>query len=126
MRWLFAMLIFTLCAAAQQDLLSDGQQAFAAGDLARAETLFREHLRTHPGDPRALSNLAAVHSRREDFPEAVKLYRKAIAAAPQVPEIRFNLAIALLKSGHAAEATGELRTFLRPARGKCAPASCWE
>ncbi len=113
MRWLLATLVFALSAFCQQDALSGGQQAFAAGDLLRAEALFREHLRTHPKDPRALSNLAAVHSRRENFPEAVKLYREAIAAAPQVPEIRFNLAIALLKSGHAAEATGELRTFLK-------------
>ncbi|MCW5966674.1 MAG: tetratricopeptide repeat protein [Bryobacterales bacterium] len=113
MRWLVATLVFTLCAVAQQDLLSDGQQAFASGDLARAETLFREHLRAHPADPRALSNLAAVYSRRESYPEAVKLYREAIAAAPQVPEIRFNLAVALLKSGHAADATSELRTFLK-------------
>lgn len=112
MRWLFATLVFALCAFCQQDALSGGQQAFAAGDLSRAEALFREHLRIHPADARALSNLAAVHSRRENFPEAVNLYREAIAAAPQVPEIRFNLAVALLKSGQAADATGELRAFL--------------
>lgn len=110
---LLATCVFCLLLGAQQDALTMGQQAFAAGDLSRAEMLFREHLQAQPKDPRALSNLAAVHSRRENFPEAVKLYREAIAAAPHVPEIRFNLAIALLKSGQAGEATEELRSFLK-------------
>ncbi|MCU0229114.1 MAG: tetratricopeptide repeat protein, partial [Bryobacterales bacterium] len=113
MRSLIAILVLAACSLAQQDALSAGQRALAAGDLTQAETLFREHLQRQPNDPRALSNLAAVLSRREHFSEAVKLYRQAISGAPQVPEIRFNLAIALLKSGQAADATQELRTFLQ-------------
>lgn len=60
-----------------------------------------------------MSNLAAVYSRREQFPEAIALYKKALAAKPSLKQIRFNLAVAELKAGRPADAARNLELFLQ-------------
>lgn len=95
------------------DLLSEGRRAFQAGDLAQAEAAFRSHLKIHPGSAEATSNLAAVAARREQYPEAIRLYERALKLAPKLVEVRFNLAVAQLKSGDAARAVENLAVFLR-------------
>jgi Flp pilus assembly protein TadD len=108
--WLFAAACMM---QASTDFLAAGQRAYAAGDLEQARQLFLQHLSIHPNDARAISNLAAVHARREEYPAAVAAYRKAIAVAADVPEIRFNLAVALLKGGETEAAIPELKSFLQ-------------
>ena len=97
---------------APQDYLAQGQSAFQTGDLVAAETAFRAHLKLHPASAEALSNLAAVHTRREQFADAIALYIKAVRANPSLKQIRFNLAIAELKAGRPADAARNLELFL--------------
>ena len=59
--------LFLLLAAAPQNLLDGGRQALEAGDLTRAEQLFRQYLQEQPNSAEALSNLGAISARREQF-----------------------------------------------------------
>jgi Flp pilus assembly protein TadD len=108
--WILALFSW---AALGQDLLSTGRRAFEAGDFARAEALFREHLKAFPNSAEAMSNLAAIHSRRGEFAQAVELYGKALRADPKLVQIQFNLGVAHLRAGHHREAIASLRAFLK-------------
>jgi tetratricopeptide (TPR) repeat protein len=94
------------------DLLSEGQQALQQGDLARAEQLFRAHLKSYPASAEAMSNLAAVHARRGQYVEAVPLYEKSLKANPKLTPVHFNAAVALGQLKRYAEAAAHLRTFI--------------
>ena len=101
-----------LAAPPAADELAAGQAALQAGDLVRAEQSFRAYLKGHPGSAEALSNLAAVHARRQQYPEAVRLYEQALTANPRLYQIHFNLAVALIRLRDPA-AIGHLRAFLK-------------
>jgi tetratricopeptide (TPR) repeat protein len=106
-------LVFALLLAAVQNALDSGQQAFQAGDLTRAEQLFRKYLSDHPDSAEALSNLAAVNTRRERFAEAVTLYEKALKADPKLVPVHFNIAVALGRLNAYDKAAQHLRIFLK-------------
>lgn len=95
------------------DLLSDGQKAFQTGDFARAESLFRQQLKLTPASAETLSNLAAVLSRREQYDEAITLYRKALRVNPKLIPVHFNLGVAEMKAGRAADAAASFERFLK-------------
>lgn len=95
------------------DLLSEGRLALEQGDLARAEQLFRAHLKSFPASAEALSNLAAVHARRGQFAEAVPLYSQALKVNPKLAPVHFNAAVALSQLKRFSEAAAHLRLFLR-------------
>src|ERR1700716_3865885 len=100
-------------AAVPQNSLDGGRQALEAGDLTRAEQLFRQHLHQHPGSAEALSNLGAISSRREQFREAVTFYERALKANPQLIPVHFNIAVALGRLAEYPKAAEHLRVFLK-------------
>ena len=107
-----ALLLLAVLTASAEDWLAQGQEAFAKGDFIRAEAAFREHLKANPASAEALSNLAAVLSRREQHQEAIALYRRALEADPRLHQIHFNLAVAQLRALRYADASASLRSFL--------------
>ncbi len=109
---MLSQLFFLLLAAVPQNALDSGRQALEAGDLPRAEQLFQQYLSEHPNSAEALSNLAAVHARREQFAEAVALYEKALKADPGLTPVHFNIAVSLGRLNRFAEAAQHLRIFL--------------
>lgn len=106
-------LFFALMLAAVQTALDSGQQALQAGDLTRAEQLFQQYLSQNPNSAEALSNLGAIHARREQFSEAVVFYEKALKANPKLVPVHFNIAIALGRLKSYDKAAQHLRTFLQ-------------
>ena len=64
---LSALLSAVLLAAVPQNALDSGQSALQAGDLVRAERLFRQYLAGNPQSAEALSNLGAICARRGQF-----------------------------------------------------------
>ncbi len=105
-----AFLLVTTLAA--QTPLDSGRSALQSGDLVRAEKLFREYLTGHPDSAEALSNLAAVCARREQFDKAVPLYEKALKADPKLIPVHFNIAVSLGRLNQYSRAAGHLRIFL--------------
>lgn len=59
-----------------------GEEFFQAGDLKNAEAANQEALAAYPGYHRALAGLAKVRAAQGRFPEAIELYRKALAVIP--------------------------------------------
>ncbi len=57
-----------------------------------------------PGDWNALADLGDLHYQRGEFDSAVKVYRKAVAAYPWLPEVERSLSRALNKAGKVGEA----------------------
>src|SRR6266404_1955556 len=111
-KWFLAVMLAAVQSAAQNSLDS-GQQALQAGDLTRAEQLFRQYLSHNPNSAEALSNLGAICARRGQFSEAVSFYGKALDANPKLLPVHFNMAIALGQLKAYDTAAEHLRTFLR-------------
>ncbi|MGH8065793.1 MAG: tetratricopeptide repeat protein [Candidatus Entotheonellia bacterium] len=59
-----------------------GNEAFALGKLPAAEASYLDALKTFPDYYRALAGLAQVRAAQQRYPEAIDLYRKAIAIVP--------------------------------------------
>jgi tetratricopeptide (TPR) repeat protein len=90
-------------AAQRQAAMSLEQQ----GSLLAAEQAWRTILKTHPRNAEAYAHLGLLAARREDYKEAIPLYRKALALGPDLPGLRMNLGLALFKGGQPKEAIPE-------------------
>jgi tetratricopeptide (TPR) repeat protein len=80
-----------------------GDEHFAVGDLAAAEASYHDALATYPGYYRALAGLARVRAAQTRYPDAIALYRQALAVIP-LPEYAAALGDAYAKLGRSAEA----------------------
>ncbi len=69
-------------AQAGKDLVETGLAHHRSGNLARAETAYKRHLRKHPRDPGALHLLGLIAHERGRTGRALQLIAKAIAEAP--------------------------------------------
>jgi tetratricopeptide (TPR) repeat protein len=76
-----------------------GNELWALGQLPAAEASYLEALKTFPDYYRALAGLAQVRAAQQRYPEAVDLYRKAIAIVP-LPDYAAALGDVYAKLGH--------------------------
>jgi uncharacterized protein (TIGR02466 family) len=74
------------------------------GSAAEAETLYRQLLAAHPGQPELLHRLAFVVKKRGALSEAESLLRRAIAGAPGDAALHNNLGNVLRVAGRLAAA----------------------
>ncbi|HET7613854.1 MAG TPA: DUF4388 domain-containing protein [Gemmatimonadaceae bacterium] len=77
------------------------QVASLTDDPDREMLLLSAAVETHPESPVLLNNLAAAHLKRGDFAAARDVAEKGIAIAPELPQLRRNLAAALEGISHA-------------------------
>ncbi len=68
--------------ATAKDLVETGLAHHRSGDLAKAETAYKRHLRKHPRDPGALHLLGLINHERGRTGRALQLIGKAIREAP--------------------------------------------
>lgn len=85
-------------------LLQDGLAAQRRGDLAAAETRWREALRLAPANADALQLLGLAAKARGDLSEAERLMRASLKARPDQPHVLSNLANVLRALNRAGEA----------------------
>lgn len=69
------------------------------GKDAEAEAAWRSIMKSYPADADAYANLGLLEARQQRYPQAVQLYRKALALNPAMPGLRLNLGLSLFKSG---------------------------
>jgi tetratricopeptide (TPR) repeat protein len=82
-----------------QALLRAGNAAYAEGNAATAEHLYREALVRAPNFIAALGNLANALTRQARLDEALPTYARALALAPANSDIEFAYSLALLLNG---------------------------
>ncbi len=95
-----------------QDVLSAAWDAFQAGDLDRAERIYRMIVQQSPRVAHAWYMLGAVKQLQGRLTEAVASYQEAIRLVPQFPEAFNNLGVALHTMGQSDEALASLRRAL--------------
>jgi tetratricopeptide (TPR) repeat protein len=80
-----------------------GNDSLALGKLSAAEASYLDALKTFPNYYRALAGFAQVRAAQQRYPEAIDLYRKAIAIVP-LPDYAAALGNVYAKLGHAEDA----------------------
>jgi Flp pilus assembly protein TadD len=76
-----------------------GMEAFNAGDLAGAETAYKEVIAKDPARFEAYHNLGLVYSRKKDMPAAEAAFNKALEIKPDYDDAYVNLANAYISNG---------------------------
>jgi tetratricopeptide (TPR) repeat protein len=82
--------------ATAAELLNFAKQRHQAGDLAGADTLYRQVLEIEPARAEALALLALACHQRNDLPRAETWYRRALAVQPGDAESHFRLGMVLM------------------------------
>lgn len=80
-----------------------GREAKAAADHA---------LRLAPGDPGTLDTLGVIYTQTGDYAAAARVFRQAVAGAPEYAPFRYNLATSLVAAGEIDAAEIELEACL--------------
>ena len=96
-------------AAAPRPLLDEAARYHRAGDLARAEALYREILRQAPDDPDAHHLLGLIAHQTGHHEAAVRLIEQAIRGKPDFAGAYSNLALAYRETGRLDEALAAAR-----------------
>ena len=94
------------------DLLQAGLKHYQAGELAQAETAYRDILRSRPDLFQAHYGLAGVLARGARAGEAVASYRAAARLKPDAADIHADLGFALVTVGNMTEAEAAFRAAL--------------
>jgi choline-sulfatase len=87
--------------------------AGASGDDAGARAEWERVHELDATDPDALIHLAEWHLHRGEFESALPYLRSLADQKPDDPSVRFDLALAAHRAGHAEEAEKNFRTYLR-------------
>jgi predicted O-linked N-acetylglucosamine transferase (SPINDLY family) len=100
-------------APAISQLFSLALERQEAGDLAEAERLFRQIVRTDPRHVDASHLLGLIALQTGRLEEAVSLFRQAVGLQPDFAEAHNNLGLALKKQGKLTEAEACFRQAIR-------------
>ncbi|MCH8092930.1 MAG: tetratricopeptide repeat protein [Proteobacteria bacterium] len=99
--------------AVGKDLIETGLAHHRSGNLARAETAYKRHLRKHPRDPGALHLLGLINHQRGRTGRALQLIGKAIAEAPGDANLHHVKGYVLQGAGRLEEAAESYAQALR-------------
>jgi len=98
---------------AAEALLRQALGHLQRNELPQAEGLLAHVLSTSPLDTEALQVMGLVRAAQGFFPEAIDFYGRSLAGKPDQPNVRSNLAGALMRLGRIDEAIAELREAIR-------------
>jgi Flp pilus assembly protein TadD len=79
---------------------------------ARALPTAEKALKMRPNDAATIDTMAQIYIEKREFKKAVELLRKATSLAPEDPELRYHLGLALERSGDKIAAKTELSRAL--------------
>jgi tetratricopeptide (TPR) repeat protein len=94
------------------DYLSEAMALERQGDYDAALTSYRLALRDRPTDTKILQNMAIAFTRTNQPEEAIRCYRHALEADPELSGAHYGLAFLLLKRGDRPGAEKHLGAFL--------------
>jgi predicted O-linked N-acetylglucosamine transferase (SPINDLY family) len=84
--------------------LNEALECHRAGDLARAETLYRQVLEIAPDHANALHHIGLLHHQRGDHAQAIELIGRALQTMPDHAGAHSNLGAAYMASGQVKDA----------------------
>ncbi len=93
--------------------LTQARDRLKAGDIARAEVLFREILARNPEQPDSLHALARIALQTGRDAEAIPLLQRALALHPSAAQCHADLAVALQNTGQNEAAVSSARAALK-------------
>lgn len=105
-----------LLAVASWAQTNPGQVAFSLereGKLGEAEAAWSALAKQYPTNPEPLAHMGLIEAKQEHYPEAIKLYRRAMALNPMMPGLRLNLGLAFFKAGDYQQAITTLDPLLK-------------
>jgi tetratricopeptide (TPR) repeat protein len=82
------------------------------GRSQEAEQAWRAIAKADPRNAEAYAHIGLLLARRENYAEAIPLYRKALSLNPAIPSLRMNLGLALFKGGFPKQSIGEFTQLL--------------
>lgn len=103
-------------------LKANAQSVVALNNLAwlyqqrkdpRAKEYGERALKANPDNPSVMDTLGWIMVEQNNLPRGLELLQKALAKAPDMPEVRYHLAVALARSGDKAGAKSELERVLK-------------
>ena len=94
------------------DYLGEAMALERTGDYDAALTSYRLALRDRPNDTKILQNMAIAFTRTNQPEEAIRCYRRALDADPELSGAHYGLAFLLLKKGDRPGAEKHLGAFL--------------
>ena len=99
--------------AESTDLFARAVQHHRAGELAKAEQLYRHILNDHPEHTAAASNLGLILAGRGNLLQAEKLYRQALTIYPEFGDAHLNLGRLYTRLNKVNEAIASFKAALR-------------
>jgi tetratricopeptide (TPR) repeat protein len=96
----------------REEAMQSGMRQHQAGQLAAAETIYRQILHEEPNHADALQLLGIIAGQRGDADAAIDLFRQSIQLRPEHPGPYRNLAPLLAKKGLLDEAIAAYKKFL--------------
>ncbi|MDQ2844369.1 MAG: tetratricopeptide repeat protein, partial [Acidobacteriota bacterium] len=78
-------------------IFAQGQAALTKGDLATAETYFRQVLEREPNSVPAQANLGVVYMRRRQWTKALEQFQTAERLAPGNPGLEIDIGLAYFR-----------------------------
>ena len=87
--------------------------ATVGGKVAEAKATLERLVAEDRGNPVFLDSLAQACRKMRDYPAAIDWYRKAVAAAPEDPDYRYDLAVTLEEAGRSRESLAAIEEAIR-------------
>ena len=98
--FLFCIFLFISITEAQGTRSATAIALDQQGKYAEAAEIWRGVTKANPHDAIAFASLGLDLARQEQYPEAVKAYRKALTLSPKLPGLQLNLGLAEFKQGN--------------------------
>ena len=92
-------------------LIKHTKGANDTASVARAESLLQKAVHLDPTLGPAHLQLGILYAQREDFPNAISAYQKAILATPDLEEAHYRLAQAYKRTGETTKAEEEIKLY---------------
>src|SRR5579872_1341312 len=99
-------------ATAEQETFRTCNAELAAGKLPQAKNCFLKILSMNPRSLPALANLGTVYMRQQKYADALRLFRKAEALAPNVAGLELNIGLAYFRMNRFLEAIPSFQRVL--------------
>ncbi|MDO8513148.1 MAG: tetratricopeptide repeat protein [bacterium] len=90
----------------------EAEAAFQAKDYRKAEALFIEIAKDHPGDVKVFNRLGVIYLEQKNYEDAIEAFSTALRFDKTVASRFYNLALAHIGQGNCADAKKNLKEAL--------------